>query len=184
MGKSLKFKLRIHWLGFEGSIWKLNWILPFGQNLINQGTWCLIKLIMKIIREKHNTGCYTYRLNMTCVESVISLAPNPGWPAKEWADRPHLGSVGPGLFATSSPHVILSETTPGFGHNEDMHGFWSIWCFSVIRCSWNGRSTKLMELVSNRHLSSISWMKYRCVGGKYMHFMTTNSDLAMARCRY
>jgi hypothetical protein len=32
-----------------------------------------------------------------------------------------------------------------------------------------------MELVSNRHLSSISYMKCRYVGGKYMHFMTTNS---------
>jgi hypothetical protein len=32
-----------------------------------------------------------------------------------------------------------------------------------------------MELVSNRHLSSISCMKCRYVGGKYMHFMTANS---------
>jgi hypothetical protein len=47
---------------------------------------------------------------MTRIESVISLALNPGWPAKQWADRPHLGSVGPGLFAMSSPRVILSET--------------------------------------------------------------------------
>jgi hypothetical protein len=28
-----------------------------------------------------------------------------------------------------------------------------------------------MELVSKRHLSSISSMKLRYVGGKYMHFM-------------
>jgi hypothetical protein len=40
--------------------------------------------------------------------------------------RPHFGSVGPELCATSSPHVILSMTTPGFGHNEDLYGFWSI----------------------------------------------------------
>jgi hypothetical protein len=66
-------------------------------------------------------------------------------------------------------------TIPYFGHIKDVHGFWSIWSFSVIRCSWNGRSTKLMELVSNKHLSSISWMKYRYVGSKYMHFMTANS---------
>jgi hypothetical protein len=33
-----------------------------------------------------------------------------------------------------------------------------------------------MELVSNRHLSSISCMKCRYVGGKYMHFMTANND--------
>jgi hypothetical protein len=56
-----------------------------------------------------------------------------------------------------------------------MHGFWSIWCFFIIRCSWNGRLTKLVELVSNKHISSISWIKYRYVGSKYMHFMTANS---------
>jgi hypothetical protein len=33
-----------------------------------------------------------------------------------------------------------------------------------------------MELVSNRHLSSISYIKCRYVGGKYMHFMTANRD--------
>jgi hypothetical protein len=87
---------------------------------------------------------------------------------------PHLGSVELVLYATSFPHIILSVTMPYFRHNNDMHGFWSIWCFSIIRCSWNSRSTKLMELVSNRHISSISWIKCRYVGGKYMHFMTTN----------
>jgi hypothetical protein len=90
-------------------------------------------------------------------------------------DKPHLGLVGPRLFATSSPRVILSEANPSFGHNEDMYGFWSIWCFSVIRCSWSGRSAKLLELISNRHLSSISCMKCRYVGGKYMHFITANT---------
>jgi hypothetical protein len=63
---------------------------------------------------------------------------------------------------------------PYFGHIEDIHGFWSIWCFFVIRCSWNGTSTKLVELISNKHIYSISWMKCRYVGGKYMHFMTAN----------
>jgi hypothetical protein len=32
-----------------------------------------------------------------------------------------------------------------------------------------------VELISNRHLSSISCMKCRYVGGKYMHFMTANT---------
>jgi hypothetical protein len=97
---------------------------------------------------------------------------------KSWpAGRPHFGSAGPRLCATLSPCIILSVTTPGFGHNEDIYGFWSIWCFSVIRCSENGKSTKLVKLVSNKHLSSISWMKYRYVGGKYMHFMTANTPL-------
>jgi hypothetical protein len=40
--------------------------------------------------------------------------------------RPHLGSVGIRLFTTSSPSVILYETTLGFGHHEDMYGFWFI----------------------------------------------------------
>jgi hypothetical protein len=52
---------------------------------------------------------------MTHVESIISLVPNPGWP--------HLGSVGPRLFTTLSPRVILFETTLGFGHNEDIYAF-------------------------------------------------------------
>jgi hypothetical protein len=32
-----------------------------------------------------------------------------------------------------------------------------------------------VELISNKHLSSISCMKCRYVGSKYMHFMTANS---------
>jgi hypothetical protein len=88
------------------------------------------------------------------------------------AGWPHRGSVEPVLCATSFPHVILFVTMPYFRHNEDIHGFWFIWRFSIIRCSWNGRSTKLVELITNKHLSSISWMKCGYVGGKYMHFMT------------
>jgi hypothetical protein len=34
---------------------------------------------------------------------------------------------------------------------------------------------KFVELVSTRHLSSISCIKCRYVGGKYMHFMTANT---------
>jgi hypothetical protein len=106
------------------------------------------------------------------------------WPAGQGggADRSHFGSVGPGLCATSSPRVIFSVTMPYFGHIENIHGFWNIWCFSIIRCSWNGRSTKLMELVSNKHLSSISWMKCSYVGGKYMHFMTVNTPPLLEFC--
>jgi hypothetical protein len=98
------------------------------------------------------------------------------WPTSQGsgAGRPNFGLVGSELCAKSSPRVILSVTMSYFGHNEDMHGFWSIYCFSVIRCSWNSKSTKLVELVSNKHLSSISWMKFRYVGGKYMHFVTAN----------
>jgi hypothetical protein len=91
------------------------------------------------------------------------------------ADRPHFGSDGPRLCATSYPHVIFSVTIPYFWQIQDMYGFWSIWCFSVIRCSWYGRSTKLVELISNKHISSIFWMKCRFVGSKYIHFMTANT---------
>jgi hypothetical protein len=102
-------------------------------------------------------------------------APTPGRPVKE------VGSTGPTLaqlglgFVPHHPLVIFSVTMPYFWHIEDMNRFWSIWCFSVISCSGNGRSTKLMELVSNKHLSSISWMKCRYAGDKYMHFMTSNT---------
>jgi hypothetical protein len=41
------------------------------------------------------------------------------------AGRPYFGSVGLGVCAMSSPHVILSVTMFYFGHNEDMYGFWS-----------------------------------------------------------
>jgi hypothetical protein len=43
-----------------------------------------------------------------------------------------LVSVEPVLCATSFSPVILSVTISYFGHNEDMHGFWSIWCISII----------------------------------------------------
>jgi hypothetical protein len=32
-----------------------------------------------------------------------------------------------------------------------------------------------MELVSNKHISSISCMKYKYVDSKYMHFMNANT---------
>jgi hypothetical protein len=101
--------------------------------------------------------------------------PNPGRPAKGVGSaNPTLAQLGPG-FVPCRPLVSYCLWLPlGFGHNEEMYGFWSIWCFSVIQCSWNGKSTKLVELISNKHLSSISWMKCRYVGSKYMHFMTTN----------
>jgi hypothetical protein len=108
------------------------------------------------------------------------------WPPGQGggADRHHFGSVGPGLCVTSSLRVIFSVTMPYFRYIEDMHGFWFIWCFPIIWCSWNGRSTKLVELVSNKHLSSISWMKCRCVGGKYMHFMTVNTPPHLEFCSF
>jgi hypothetical protein len=91
------------------------------------------------------------------------------WQSKNW-NGANTWSAGPTLAWLGLGFVILSMT---FRHIEDMHGFWSIWCFSVIQCSWNARSTKLIELISNKHISSISCLKYRYVGCKYMHFMTT-----------
>jgi hypothetical protein len=121
-------------------------------------------------------GYLKHRLCWTCRQNSFWKCTNTSPPGQgDVAGRTHLGSVQPVLCATSFPRVIFSMTMPSFGHNEDMHGFWSIWCFSDIQCSRNVRSTKLVELVSNKHLSSISWMKCRYVGGKYMHFMTTNT---------
>jgi hypothetical protein len=46
--------------------------------------------------------------------------------------------------------------------------------YSNIRCSCNDNSTKLIEIISNKHLSSISYMKLGHVGGKNGCFMTAN----------
>jgi hypothetical protein len=108
-------------------------------------------------------------------ETVFGNAPTHGRPATPWFGWAR-------VCATSFPFVILSVTMPYFGYNEDMHGFWSIWCFSVIWCSQNGRPTKLVELISNRHLSSISWIKCRYDGGKYMHFMTAYTPTQLEFC--
>jgi hypothetical protein len=126
-------------------------------------------------------GYSSYQLTLASGEDGFWKCSNT-WPPGQGdvADWSHLGSVEPVLYATSFPHVILSVNMPYFGHNEDMCGFWSIWCFSIVRCSWNGRLIKLVELVSNKNLSSISWMKCRYVGGKYMHFMTANMGVLLA----
>jgi hypothetical protein len=64
---------------------------------------------------------------------VFGNAQTHGQPAKLMlAGRPHLGSVESVVCATSFPRVILSVIVPYCGHNEDIHGFWSIWCFFVI----------------------------------------------------
>jgi hypothetical protein len=110
----------------------------------------------------------TWRQHQACRPSRWGLSA-PLWLGWAWA------------LCHIIPRVILSVTMPYFGHIEDMHGFCFIWCFFIIRCSWNGRSTKLTELVRNKHLSSISCMKCRYVGGKYMHFMTANTRL-LAKC--
>jgi hypothetical protein len=41
-----------------------------------------------------------------------------------------------------------------------------------------------MELISNRHLSSIFCMKCRYVGGKYVHFMTANNHQSVLDSSY
>jgi hypothetical protein len=48
-------------------------------------------------------------------------------------------------------------------------------CYSFIRHSCSDKSTKLVELVSNKHLSSISYMKFGYVGGKNRCFITANN---------
>jgi hypothetical protein len=78
-------------------------------------------------------GCSSYQLTLTHGEDRFWECAIT-WPVGQGdvASQPHLGSVEPVLYATSFPHVILSMTMPYFGHNEDMNGFWSIWCFSII----------------------------------------------------
>jgi hypothetical protein len=69
-------------------------------------------------------GYPSCRLKLTRVEDGFQKYAKP-WSTGQGigADRPHLGSAGPGLCATSSPYVILSVTTPNFRHNEDMYRF-------------------------------------------------------------
>jgi hypothetical protein len=128
-------------------------------------------------------GYLEHRLWWTCRQNGFWKCANT-CPAGQGdvAGWPHLGSVELVLYAMSFPRFILSVTMPYFGHNEDMHEFWSIWCFSAIWCSWNGRSIKLVELVSYKHLSSIAWMKCRYVGSKYMDFMTANTPPRLEFC--
>jgi hypothetical protein len=81
-------------------------------------------------------GFSSYWLALTRDENRFWKCANT-WPADQGdvAGRPHFGSVEPVLYAISFSRVILSVTMPYFGHNDDMHGFWSIWCFSIILCS-------------------------------------------------
>jgi hypothetical protein len=69
-------------------------------------------------------GCPMHRHSLTCWQCGVSKGTN-SWPAGQGggADRPHFGSVGPGLSATSSPCVIFSMTMSYFGHIKDMHIF-------------------------------------------------------------
>jgi hypothetical protein len=73
------------------------------------------------------------------------------------AGRTHLNSVEPVLRDTSFPCIILSMTMPYFRHNEDMHGFWSIWCFSVIWCSWIDQQNSWNSLVISIYLLYLEW---------------------------
>jgi hypothetical protein len=118
-------------------------------------------------------------------KTVFGNTPTHGRPAKVmWPVSHTLARLIPCFVPHHLLRVIFSVTMSYFGHNEDMHGFWSIWCFSIIWCSWNGRSTKLVKLVSNKHLSSISWMKCRYVHSKYMHFMIANNPVDQAFFMY
>jgi hypothetical protein len=122
-------------------------------------------------------GHHMHRPSLTRWQSGIWIGANT-WPTDQGGGpgRPHFGRLGPGFM----PHHPLMSYSLWLCLILDIlkicMDFWYIWCFSVIWCSWKGRSTKLVELVSNNHLSSVSWMKCRYVGGKYMHFMTANTS--------
>jgi hypothetical protein len=94
-------------------------------------------------RGAHLTGRSAMQLGYSSYHLTLTRCENGFWKcAKTWlagqcdvAGQPHCGLVEPVPYATSFPRVILSVTMPYFGHNEDMHGFWPIWCFSIIQCS-------------------------------------------------
>jgi hypothetical protein len=96
---------------------------------------------------------------LTHVEEGFWKGDKP-WPTGQegGTGRPHFCFSRPWLCATSSPYVILSVTTPGFGHNEDMYGFWSVWCFSIIWGSWIvNQQTSWNSLVISACLLYLEW---------------------------
>jgi hypothetical protein len=97
-------------------------------NLVERPSFLLAPLL--------GIGCLEHRLCCARRQNGFCRCANT-WPPGQGdvASRPNHGSVEPMLCATAFPCVILSATMPYFGHNEDMHGVWSILCFSVIRCS-------------------------------------------------
>jgi hypothetical protein len=119
---------------------------------------------------------------------LIILDTWPIWPS--W--RPRRSRFISGSYLSFGPILFMAHLLvwPCYGDNShiipsyhiisDYALFWTYWRYAwilvhmrlfVIWCSWNGRSTKV---ISNKNLSSISCMKYNYVGGKSMHFMTTN----------
>jgi hypothetical protein len=104
-------------------------------------------------------GCPVHRPSLTHWQRGVWKGTNT-WPAGQGGGAfwPHFGLVGPGLCATSFPHVIFSVTMPCLGHIEDVHRFWSIWWFSIIWCSWNGRSkNSLNSLLISTYLLYLEW---------------------------
>jgi hypothetical protein len=68
---------------------------------------------------------------------------------------PTLGQFRSCLFATSSPCAVESRILVQFGILEDIYtSFTPYGCLFHIRCPCNDNSTKLVELVRNKHLSS------------------------------
>jgi hypothetical protein len=121
---------------------------------------------------------YSTNLPWHMYETVYENMPNLGQPAKK------VGRAGP----------TLSRFSPCFVAHHPLVSYCLWLClildimkicmdfsqsdaFSIIWCSWNSKSTKLMELISNKHLSSISRMKFGYVGGRYVYFMTANTPL-------
>jgi hypothetical protein len=98
--------------------------------------WNLVRRPSFLLALPLGIGYLEHRLFWTRRQNIFCKCDNT-WPAGQGdvAGRPHIGSIETVLCTTSFPRVILSVTMPYFGHNEDMHGLWSIWCFSVIQCS-------------------------------------------------
>jgi hypothetical protein len=80
-------------------------------------------------------GYLEHRLCWTCRPNYFLICANTWLTGQgDVASWSHLGSAEAMLCVTSFPRVIFYVTMLYFGYNEDMHGFWSIWCFFIIRC--------------------------------------------------
>jgi hypothetical protein len=104
-----------------------------GQNWGSEGP--LVRPAGQALWQHHLSyiGYPSWQLKLTRVEDGFWKDRKP-WLTGQGgvAGWPSVGLVGPEFCAMSSSCVILSMPISYFGYNKDTHGFWSIWCFSVI----------------------------------------------------
>jgi hypothetical protein len=92
-----------------------------------------------------------------------------------WAILLPIEPAQPLAWPTSSPPVVEPMTLVKFKLWTIFMDFDPWRSYLIIWCPWNNNSAKLMEVVRNNHLFSISHMKYGNVGGENGCFTTANT---------